>query len=64
MISLERYNKQKHKYIYQIRKYTGGYAVSGCLGTVYYMMYPLKEIIKMYNAGAAMSIAAEKRSRG
>lgn len=63
MISLERFNKQNHKYIYSIRRCSGidcgytvsGYAVSGCIGTVFYMMYPLKEVIKMYNAAAAQS---------
>ena len=65
MISLERFNKQKHKYIYHIRKCKElGYAISGYGGTVFYMMYPLKEAIKMYNAAAAQSIAAEKISRG
>lgn len=61
MISLERFNKQNHKYIYSIRWCSGvycyGYVVSGCLGKVVYMMYPLKEVIKMYNAAAAMSMA-------
>lgn len=61
MISLERFNKQNHKYIYSIRWCSGvdcyGYVVSGCLGTAFYMMYPLKEVIKMYNAAAAMSMA-------
>lgn len=58
MISLERFNKQNHKYIYSIRRCSGidcGYAVSGCIGTAFYMMYPLKEVIKMYNAAAAQS---------
>ena len=57
MISLEKFNNKNHRYIYHIRRYTGGYAVSGCLGTAFYMMYPLKEVIKMYNAAAAMSMA-------
>lgn len=65
MISLERFNKQNHKYIYSVRRCGGcGYAVSGCLGTAFYMMYPLREVVKMYNAAAAQSIAAEKISRG
>lgn len=58
MISLERYNKQKHKYIHSVRRCNGlVYAVSGCLGTVFYMMYPLKEVIRQYNTAAAMSMA-------
>ncbi len=58
MISLERFNKQNHKYIYSVRRCGGGgYVVSGCIGTAFYMMYPLKEVIKMYNAAAAMSMA-------
>lgn len=55
MISLERFNKQNHKYIYSIRWCSGvdcGYAVSGCIGTRFYMMYPLKAVIKLYNAEA------------
>ena len=55
MISLERFNKQHHKYIYSIRWCSGvdcGYAVNGCIGTKFYMMYPLKEVIKRYNAEA------------
>ena len=55
MISLERFNKQDHKYIYSIRWCSGidcGYAVSGCIGTRFYMMYPLKEVVKLYNAEA------------
>ena len=55
MVSLERFNKQDHKYIYSIRWCSGvdcGYAVSGCIGTRFYMMYPLKEVIKRYNADA------------
>ena len=59
MISLERFNKQNHQYIYSVRRCSGiGYAVSGCIGTVFYMMYPLKEAIKMYNAAAAQYNAA------
>ena len=60
MISLERFNKQNHKYIYSIRWCSGvdcGYAVSGCIGTRFYMMYPLKEAIRKYNTAAAMSMA-------
>ena len=55
MISLERFNKQNHKYIYSVRWCSGvdcGYAVSGSIGTRFYMMYPLKEVIKKYNAEA------------
>ena len=55
MISLERFNKQDHKYIYSIRWCSGidcGYAVSGCIGTRFYMMYPLKEVVRKYNADA------------
>ena len=64
MISLERYNKQKHKYIHSVRRCNGlGYVVRGCTGKVYYMMYPLREVVKMYNAAAAQSIAAEKISK-
>lgn len=57
MMSLEKFNKKSHRYIYSIRRYSGGYAVSGCLGTVFYMMYPLKEVIRQYNTAAAMSMA-------
>lgn len=58
MISLERFNKQNHKYIYSVRRCGGsGYAVSGCIGTAFYMMYPLKEVIRQYNTAAAMSMA-------
>lgn len=64
MISLERFNKQHHKYIYSIRWCSGvdcyGYVVSGCLGKVFYMMYPLKEVIRQYNTAAAMSMAKRK----
>ena len=64
MISLERFNKQIHKYIYSIRWCSGvdcyGYTVSGCIGTVFYMMYPLKEVIRQYNTAAAMSMAKRK----
>ena len=55
MIGLERFNKQNHKYIYSIRWCSGvdcGYAVSGCIGTQFYMMYPLKEVIRKYNTEA------------
>lgn len=58
MISLERFNKQHHKYIYSIRWCSGvdcGYLVSGCIGTKFYMMYPLKEVIKRYNMEAKSS---------
>lgn len=55
MISLERYNKQNHRYIYRIEWISGvncGYAVSGCIGRMFYMMYPLKEVIRKYNKEA------------
>ena len=55
MISLERFNKQHHRYIYSIQWRSGvncGYVVSGCIGTKFYMMYTLKEVIKRYNAEA------------
>ena len=58
MISLEKFNKQNHKYIYSVRRCGGsGYAFSGCIGTAFYMMYPLKEVIRQYNTAAAMSMA-------
>ena len=59
MISLERYNKQNHRYIYRIKWISGincGYSVSGCIGTKFYMMYPLKEVIKLYNAEAKNTV--------
>ena len=55
MTSLEKFNKQNQRYIYGIRWCSGvdcGYAVSGCIGTRLYMMYPLKAVIKLYNAEA------------
>ena len=55
MISLEKFNRQNHRYIYNVQWVSGvncGYSVSGCIGTRFYMMYPLKEVIKMYNADA------------
>lgn len=52
MISVEEFNKQHHKYIYSIRWCSCGYAVSGCIGTKFYMMYPLREVVKRYNAEA------------
>ena len=55
MTSLEKFNKQNHRYIYGIRWCSGvdcGYAVSGFIGTKYYMMYTLREVIKLYNAEA------------
>ena len=55
MTSLEKFNKQNHRYIYGIRWCSGvdcGYAVSGCIGTKCYMMYTLREVIKLYNAEA------------
>ena len=38
-MTLEKFNKQNH-------------AVSGCIGTKFYMMYTLREVIKLYNAEA------------
>lgn len=55
MVSLERFNKQNHKYIYSIRWCSGvdcGYSVRGRIGTRFYMMYPLKEVIRKYNTEA------------
>ena len=55
MVSLERFNKKNHRYIYNVQWVSGvncGYSVRGCIGTRFYMMYPLKEAIKMYNADA------------
>lgn len=62
MISLERFNKQKHRYIYNVRwcgTLEAGYIVDGCIGTKSYhaAIYSLKDAIKMYNAEA-------KRVRG
>ena len=55
MTSLEKFNTQNHRYNYGIRWCSGvdcGYAVSGCIGTKCYMMYTLREVIKLYNAEA------------
>ena len=55
MISLERYNKQNNRYIYRIKWISGvncGYSVSGCIGTQFYMMYTLKEVVRKYNTEA------------
>ena len=55
MISLREFNKKSHRYIYSIQWVSGvncGYSVSGCIGTKFYMMYPLKEVIKRYNEEA------------
>ena len=55
MISLERFNNQQHKYIYNIHWRRGincGYSVYGCIGRVFYMGYPLTKVIKLYNAEA------------
>ena len=55
MISLEKFNRQKHRYIYYISWCNGvncGYEVSGCIGRRFYMMYPFKEVIKQYNKEA------------
>ena len=64
MISLERFNKQNHRYIYNIRWCSGvdcGYAVSGCIGTMFYKMYPLKEVVRKYNAEAKEIIGGNKK---
>ena len=55
MISLERFNRQNHRYIYNIHWCSGincGYEVSGSIGRRFYMMYQLKEVVKMYNSEA------------
>ena len=52
MVSLEKFNKENHRYIYYISWCNCGYSVSGCIGKRFYMMYPLKEAIKKYNAEA------------
>lgn len=55
MISLKRYNKQNHKYIYNIQWDSGincGYTIYGKIGRIHYMMYTLKECIKLYNQEA------------
>ena len=66
MISLERFNKQNHKYIYGIRWYSGidcGYVVSGCIGTKFYFMYSLKEVIKMYNEAAKSRLGGKENGK-
>ena len=55
MISLERFNKENHRYIHYISWHSGmncGYRVSGCIGTRFYMMYNLSQVVKRYNAEA------------
>ena len=55
MISLERFNKQNHRYIYSVHWCSGidcGYAVNEYIGTRFYMMYTLREVVKLYNAEA------------
>lgn len=55
MVSLEKFNKGNHRYIYYIswcNRINCGYEVSRCIGTRFYMMYPLKEVIQRYNAEA------------
>ena len=55
MVSLEKFNKKSHRYIYSVQWVSGvncGYSVRGCIGTRFYIMYPLKEVITRYNAEA------------
>ena len=55
MVSLEKFNRGNHRYIHYISWRGGvncGYEVSGCIGTRFYMMYPLNEVIKRYNSEA------------
>ena len=55
MISLKEFNKKSHRYIYSVQWVSGincGYSVSGCIGTRFYMMYPLTEVVRRYNAEA------------
>ena len=55
MISLDKFNRKNHRYIYYVSWHSGmncGYSVSGCIGRRFYMMYPLKEVIKQYNKEA------------
>ena len=55
MISLEKFNRQKHRYINYISwcdSVNCGYEVSGSIGTRFYMMYTLQEVIKRYNSEA------------
>ena len=55
MISLEKFNRQNHRYINYISWCNGvncGYRVSGCIGVKFYMMYPLRRVVKLYNEEA------------
>ena len=55
MISLEKFNNQKHRYIRYIGWCSGidcGYYVNGTIGRRFYMMYTLAEVVKRYNAEA------------
>ena len=55
MVSLEKFNRANHRYIRYISWCSGincGYEVSGSIGRIFYMMYPLKEVIKRYNSEA------------
>ena len=55
MVSLERFNRENHRYIHYISWCSGincGYSVSGCIGTRFYMMYNLSQVVKRYNAEA------------
>ena len=55
MISLKKFNNQNHRYINYISWCNGincGYEVSGSIGTRFYMMYTLAEVVKRYNAEA------------
>ena len=64
MISLEKFNKQNHRYIDYISWHSGmncGYSVSGCIGTRFYMMYPLRIVIKKYNEEAKLAIRKSKQ---
>ena len=51
MVSLERFNKENHRYIHFISRHNGmncGYRVWGCIGTRLYMMYSLSQVVKSY----------------
>ena len=55
MVSLEKFNRQNHRYIYYIGWCNGincGYEVSGTIGRRFYMLYTLAEVVKRYNAEA------------
>lgn len=55
MVSLEKFNVKNHRYIRYISWCNGvncGYEVRGCIGTRFYIMYPLKEVIQRYNEEA------------